>query len=187
MGNNRGSAVAIVLLILGVSSLVGVALLSRSKLDVRVASSVSTYDRIFGAADGGSTIGLMDLKTYDRTFEYNKGDTIGESGDIKPVVVQGKGVDENGNTLTSTQLKDQALLPSGRAPKGYDAPRYTSQVQFTGFTTDPGSFGGWEVGEFYPEYWRGEGKGKKSPGFLPTGTSTESKVHSAVTKMKRKM
>jgi hypothetical protein len=182
MANNRGSAVAIVLLILGVSSLVGVALLSRTKLDVQVSSSVSTYDRIFGAADGGSTVALMDLKTYDRTFEYNKGDT---ETNVPPVIVQGKGVDEDGNTVTSTQLKDQALLPSGRAPKGYDAPRYTSQVQFTGFTTDPGSFGGWEVGEFYPEYWRGEGKGKKSPGFL--GTSTESKVHSAVTKMKRKM
>ena len=167
MRNNRGSAVAIILLLLGVSSLVGVALLSRSKLDTRISSAVTTYDQIFGAADGGSAIGVVDLKTYDRTFEYSKDQT---EADIGPVVVTGK----NG------PLSDKALTKGGAPTK------LTAQVQFSGFTTDPGSFAGWEVGEFYPEYWRGEGLGKGTPHFLQTNTTT-SEVQSAVSKMKRKM
>ncbi len=162
MGNHHGSAVAIVLLILGVSSLVGVALLSRSRLDVRVSSAVTTYDRIFGAADGASAIALVDLQTSDRTFNY--------SGDASAVTFVVK--DKSGHDLSNIAVTT-----------GDEPTKYTARVEFAGFTTDPGSFAGWEIGEFYPEFWRGEGEGKKDSIF----GGTKSIVDAAVSKMKRKM
>ena len=66
MTNEKGTAIAIVLMVLAVVSLIGVALLTQSQLDVQLSSSLSSYDRLFGLADGAATIGFENIrKTED--------------------------------------------------------------------------------------------------------------------------
>jgi hypothetical protein len=66
MRNEKGSALAIVMLVLGVASLIGVALITQTNLDLQLTSSVQIYNRIFSAADGAVAVAFNDLRTQDR-------------------------------------------------------------------------------------------------------------------------
>ena len=59
--NNRGSAIAIVLLVLALVTLLGVGLIMQYRLDLQLTSSLKSYDMMFGLADGGSSVGFNDL------------------------------------------------------------------------------------------------------------------------------
>jgi hypothetical protein len=74
MKNEKGSAVAIVMLVLGVSSLVAVALLTQARLDVQLSSSAKSYDKMFSLADGGAFIAFSDLKTINRDPHVTEAD-----------------------------------------------------------------------------------------------------------------
>ncbi len=56
MKSQKGSAVALVLLVLGVISLIGVAALLQSRLDLRFATALQSYDKMFNLADGASKL-----------------------------------------------------------------------------------------------------------------------------------
>jgi hypothetical protein len=58
MKSQKGSAVALVLLILGVISLIGVAALLQSRLDLRFATALQSYDKMFNLADGAAKLSL---------------------------------------------------------------------------------------------------------------------------------
>lgn len=61
MNNDRGSAVVIVLMILGVTSLMGAALITQSKMDMQFSSSVRSYENTFAKADGAAALALSYL------------------------------------------------------------------------------------------------------------------------------
>nr|MCA1959156.1 hypothetical protein [Desulfomonile sp.] len=70
MKNQRGSAVAIVMLVLAVVSLIGVALLTQSRLDMQLTTSLRVYDDMTSRADARATEGLVKLRgsyRYDVT------------------------------------------------------------------------------------------------------------------------
>ena len=69
MNNEKGTAVAIVLMVLAVISLIGVGLLTQSQLDVQLSSSLSSYDRLFGLADGGATLGFETVRKREDITE----------------------------------------------------------------------------------------------------------------------
>jgi len=62
MENNKGSIIVIVLMVLGIVSLLGVTLISQSKLDLQFSSSVGNYDRMFGLADGAAAYALRSIQ-----------------------------------------------------------------------------------------------------------------------------
>ncbi len=66
MADNRGSAIALVLMILAVVSLIGVGLITLSRMDVKFTSALNSYDKMFNLADGASTRAFYDLKIKDR-------------------------------------------------------------------------------------------------------------------------
>jgi len=64
--NNRGSAIAIVLLVLALVTLLGVGLILQSRMDLQLTASLKSFDKMFGLADGGSSVGFNDLYTRNR-------------------------------------------------------------------------------------------------------------------------
>ena len=66
MGNNNGSAMFLVVMILGVVSLIGVGLMSMSRLDIKFSAAIRNYDKMFNLADGANALAVKDLKTKDR-------------------------------------------------------------------------------------------------------------------------
>ncbi|MEJ2718368.1 MAG: pilus assembly PilX N-terminal domain-containing protein [Deltaproteobacteria bacterium] len=150
MIDNRGSAVALVLLILAVVSLAGVALMTQSRLDIRLTSSIKNYDKMFSLADGGSTISFQDLLSHNRELQY-----------------------PNNNTL--------ALYTSQPVTGVPEAGKYSSKLILNGYSTSPQDSAGWDVSQYYPEFWIGRGKGKRN-----IFGGAESTVDSSVKKMNKR-
>jgi len=161
MIDNRGSAVAIVMMILGVVSLIGVALLTQSNLDVQFTSSLKSYDRMFGLADGASAIAYQDLRTFNR-----EGATQYSGQEMTKIVPAADG----------TPLENYKVYPSAVSSE-----ELTAKVVLSGFSTDARDSAGYQAGPegYGAKYWRGEGFGKR------TGTfgGVTSKVHTAVRKI----
>ncbi len=59
-----------VLLVLGVVSLLGIGLLTQSRLDVRMSSAMRSYAKMFSLADGGATIAFQDLDKFNRDVSF---------------------------------------------------------------------------------------------------------------------
>ncbi len=87
MTNEKGTAIAIVLMVLAVVSLIGVALLTQSQLDVQLTSSMSSYDRLFGLADGGATVGFETIRQREDITE-----TTGETGPPRQIYPRSKDI-----------------------------------------------------------------------------------------------
>lgn len=128
---------AIVLMVLGVVSLIGVALLTQSRLDIQFTSSLKSYDKMFNLADGASAISFQDLWRKNRDVGYLPTDsTLGRV----------------------TLFSDQTIVGVPEAGK------YTAAVELSGASTDPRLSVGWESG-YFPEFWRGEGTGMRDQAF----------------------
>ena len=165
MANDKGSAVAIVMLVLGVASLIGVALLHQTRLDIQVTSAVTSYNKLFSLADGGSAIAFKDLRDYNREFTYTEGEE--KYRFVYPAA-----------TSWNEDVAYQKLVEGG-----YSKPiSYSAIIRLRGFTTDPTETPGWDISEYYPEFWVGEGVSGQDTLF----GGTSSTVHSAVTKFKKK-
>lgn len=150
MIDNRGSAVAIVLMILAVVSLAGVALLTQSRLDIRLTSSIKNYDKMFNLADGGSTISFHDLLTHNRELQYPSNNKL-------------------------------ALFTSQSVSGVPEAGKYSASVVLTGYSTNPQDSRGWDVSQYYPEFWIGRGQGTRS-----AFGGAESIVDASVKKMSKR-
>jgi hypothetical protein len=198
MNNNRGSAVAIVLMVLAVISLLGVGLLTQSRLDVRLTSAIKSYDKMFSLADGASAIAFNDITYRDREWEYS-----GAATAVSNLIVE---VDQPNQTKVSTQtgssynpvtdplygyyyLRPDPASSVLTLQKPY-LDRYKTVVKFEGYSTDPEHSAGWEISEYYPEYMLGRGAAARSRmssfGGENIDEAPKSTVDSAVSKMKRK-
>ena len=138
MVNNRGSAVALVLMILAVVSLIGVGLISLSRVDVKLTAALKGYDKVFGLADGACT----------RAFYYMS--SMGNQEE--KLTFLGTGV-----AGTQNRLPD---IYTGTEPQ---AGTYSASLVLEGYTTKPQP--GWST-EYYPEYWIGEGTATRLTGAL---------------------
>lgn len=63
MNNQKGSAIAIVMIVLGVMSLMGVAALLRSRLDLQLSSAMHSHQRLVNHADAGAAMGVRYLSS----------------------------------------------------------------------------------------------------------------------------
>ncbi len=178
MNSQKGSAVAIVLMFLAVVSLLGVGLLTQSRLDHKLTASIKSYYKMFSLADGGSAIAFKDLKLFSRELPYPLSSPLNDEGHTSRYYVKNSAGTDIKNMRVDTSRSDSEL--------------YLACVMLNGYSTEPADSEGWEVGTFYPEYWVGEGKGKRRFLFGGTGafTGTDSDslssiVHAHVRKMKQ--
>ncbi|MFC1835326.1 hypothetical protein ACFL2Q_11420 [Thermodesulfobacteriota bacterium] len=186
MRNNRGSAVIIALLVLGILSLLGVALLTQAKLGAQLTSSIKSYDKMLNLADGGATIAFDYLRSNETDVEYtgqyvavavkdSSGKDINASNpnQKKSLVAI---IEQNANpesTLESMRPivgdRNVGTLESGLGMKGYQA-------------TAPA---GYELGEWYEEFWVAEGVAERTNVYGVTGDKPKSTVHIQLSKIRR--
>ncbi len=174
MNNNRGSAVAIVLMILGVISLVGVALLTQSRIDTKFTAAVTAYDKTSGLADGATARALNWL-------ENNSTEWLGTIDNKRIVLCINPHIYPNGKCRPCPNAV-QASLPDGvrqtladnEEPCYYeeaiispspDSPRYGEWAAvlkyIPSFETDGRLMPGYEPGKYYLQYFVAEGMGRR--------------------------
>lgn len=72
MRNQKGSAVALVLLLLGLLSILAAGLLVQSQYDTKITRAQRNYDRYLNLADGAATMALTRV-SYEAAPEYSGG------------------------------------------------------------------------------------------------------------------
>jgi hypothetical protein len=155
MRNERGNAIALVLLILAVVSLVGAGALMMSRYDLKFSAALRSYDKGFNLADGASAISYRDIGAHDRE----------QSQSLK--------ADYQTNPSPSVTIHCQCIrssecsavpvtCPGGRCVKS-EFGDFTAQVQIVDYRTglkDDGD--GWEAGSYYNENWNGMGVSQRA-------------------------
>jgi hypothetical protein len=133
INNDKGSAVAIVLMFLGVLSLVGAGLMLQSKLDVMFTRATESSTSMIGLADGAANKAVM---TMPATPPASIGTEPVVSGTGDETEVQRAGHYQFGQIFVA------------KAPAG----------ALDGFEISGSGYGG---GGYYPAYWLAEGFGWK--------------------------
>jgi len=142
--NNRGNAVAIVLLVLGLVSLIGVGMLTQSRMDVKYATSYKSHATAFNLADGAASMALTRVSfTMAPQYDGHAAPTLLNAKYTDPQYVRG------GGTPTGTTLNDRGT--------------YWPLMVFQGPVTDPTKMAGWELGKEGRslECWTAQGSGKR--------------------------
>jgi PilX N-terminal len=151
MGNSRGFALVIVLLLLALVSLLGVAMLSMSRMDLKFTAALKSYDRTLNLADGASGMSFMDLRKQDRESQTN---FIGQG---------------------SVRIDD---IYKGTEHKVGD---YHASLILQGYDTSAKKQPGWEAGPgsggegYHRQFWIGEGKGVRTTANLIVEVPTSKK------------
>jgi|GEM_PF-2689421 hypothetical protein len=143
--NDRGNAVAIVLLVLAVTSLIGVGMLTQSRIDVKFATSHKSHATAFNLADGAASLALVAVP-YTTTPMYE-----GHAVPIPPM--------NKSNYKTHTSLGDRGS--------------YLPVVIFQGPITDPRLLTGEELETRLLESWTAKGVGKRRDTSDKAASNTE--------------
>ncbi len=143
--NDMGNAVAIVLLVLGVVSLLGAALLTQSRIDVKFVTAFKSHNTAFNLADGAAAIALTKL-SFTTAPQY--------SG--QPV----------STLLGTTKYTGPTFVTQGGTPAGAnlsDRGTYWPVMIFRGAITDPTKMAGWQLGREgrQVECWVAQGLGTR--------------------------
>jgi hypothetical protein len=157
--NDEGSAVAIVLMVLGVVSLLGVGLLTQSRIDVKFVTSFKSHNTAFNLADGAASIALTRLAF-----------TIAPMYDGHPAP-----------TLLDTKYTAPQPVTTGGSPTGAalsDRGTYWPIMVFRGPITDPTKMAGWELGKEGRalECWVAQGSGKRLAGAGTPATAAQAGI-----------
>jgi len=142
--NDRGNAVAIVLLVLAVTSLIGVGMLTQSRMDLKFVTSYKSHTTAVNLADGAASIALTRVSfTMAPMYEGRSTPTLLNAKYTDPQFVR------QGGTPSGTQLKDRGT--------------YWPLMVFQGPITDPTKMAGWELGKEGRalECWTAQGSGKR--------------------------
>jgi hypothetical protein len=208
--SNNGSAVAIVLMILAVVSLIGVGLLMQSKMDVRLTSAIRSHDRLFSLADGAASIGYKDVSTFTHDIP------VPPSG-VNPLedpetykqyyywIRTKDGVKLEKTDGSDTNLLENVVveLPSARQPagvpteaqEGFQATEdFSVATVMLGYNSDPTDLAGYEIagGQFAHSYLMVEGTARRRDNFVswamrdPSDSEVEHKIHAACLKLIQK-
>jgi hypothetical protein len=156
MKNEKGSAIALVLLVLGVVSLVGAGLLLQTRFDTKFTQAQKNYDRSFGMADSAASYAFPEILAKD-TVTYKGGPTVAWQKKMYLPVQPGA---YSATEVTGTAYLGQAI----------------SRAIIQGYDTDPSQVAGWELGTaegYHVQFWTAEGLGVRTVG---TGTRTSGVV-----------
>jgi hypothetical protein len=143
--NDRGNAVAIVLLVLALVSLIGVGMLTQSRIDVKFATSHKSHATAFNLADGAASLALVAVP-YTTTPMYE-----GHAVPIPPMNYP--------SYKSSTSLGDRGA--------------YLPLTIFQGPITDPRLLTGEELETRLLESWTAKGVGKRRDTAGKAASNTE--------------
>lgn len=156
VNNDRGNAVAIVLMVLAIVSLLGVGLLTQSRIDMKFVSSFKSHNTVFNLADGAAGMALTRLSfTVAPMYDGNPASTL----------------------LNAAYTNPQPVTTSG-APAGptlSDRGNYWPVMIFRGPITDPSKLAGREIGRdgFSLECWTAQGSGlRRDTSIANSGVAT---------------
>ena len=129
--NHNGSAVALVLVVLGVVSLIGAAALIQSRHHLWSATAHQTHDKMFYLADGASSIATKELSRQDEDPDVQ----VSSDGKLQPYI---EVIDD-----AETQYVGD----------------YLAQVVFYNYETSMEAAKGWEE-DYYVQHWDCQGYAK---------------------------
>jgi hypothetical protein len=147
MRNEKGSAIALVLLVLGVVSLVGAGFLVQTRFDTKFAQAQKSYDRSFGLADSAASYAFPEIMARD-SVAFKGGPTVIWSQTVY-VPVQ----PDPASTTPFASNRDMGRAVARALIEGYD--------------TDPTQMAGWELGTaegYHVQFWIAEGLGLRGKG-----------------------
>jgi hypothetical protein len=135
MRNERGSAVVLVLLVLGVITLLAAGLMVQTRYDSKFNRAQGSHDKMVNLADGAARVALFGV-TYETPGAYS-----GEAAMVKI---------EPGPASTDP-WKTQVTIGA-----------WQSKAWYLGATTNPQDMAGWEIGTgYYAQYWVAQGTGNR--------------------------
>lgn len=146
MNRERGSVLVMVMALLVILSLLGAGLLVRSTQDAKLTRAAGVGEQSFRLADAGAEIASTNLykSDPDRGGEHYKGGLI----------------------LKKVLSEDLGLLSAIREVTGSGS--FSSTNLMKGIET-PSRKPGYELGNYYDQYWISEGKGNSGRQKDPTG------------------
>jgi len=147
MNNQKGSAVIMVLLFLGVMSMIGAGLLLQTQMDTQFTSAIHWSDSRTGLGDMGASTQFRSLPKNPDTTAYSGNPTVGSKCTNCPQKVERSGTYDYRSVLIGD-------APNSECPG------------FGGITTITG---GKYTGQA-PFYWVAEGSGKAMRGGNPEST-----------------
>jgi hypothetical protein len=163
MKNEKGFAIAMVLLVLAVVSLVGAGLLLQSRFDTKFTHAQKNYDRSFGMADSAASYAFPEILAKD---------TVGFKGG--PTVIWGKKI-----YMPVTPGPPAVVDLTAPAPSGAYLGTAVARAIIQGYDTDPSQVAGYELGTaegYHAQFWIAEGLGIRTVG---TGTRESGIVSNA--------
>jgi len=183
--NERGNAVAIVLLVLAVVSLIGVGLLTQSRIDLKFATSYKSHTTAVNLADGAASMALTRV-SFTAAPMYE--------GHATPKLLDGK-------SPSTSKYASPVFVRQGGTPTGttlMDRGKYWPLMVFQGPITDPTKMTGREIGREGQslECWVAQGSGTRRDTtdkaasntdvrkgrHMPTETAVQIAVHKWVNK-----
>jgi hypothetical protein len=133
MKSERGAAIVLVLLILGILTLLGAGLMVQTRYDVKFNRAQGSYDKMLNLADGAAKVSLFGI-SYQVPGAYS-----------------GEGVQVPIDPETAGDWKTQGTVGT-----------WQSQAWYMGATLHPQDMAGWEIGTgYYGQLWVGQGAGTK--------------------------
>jgi hypothetical protein len=154
--SEAGNAVAVVLLVLGVVSLLGIGLLTRSTMDTRFSAAYKSHERMFSLADGAANIAFAWLALYGAAPETFVPNLPNQQPLVYPSVLAGE---EWKKQYSNPFYVRKADNPAGSRPDGSAAAvcaaeeekgMYWPVISFLGIGLPPAGF---EYNKFETQYW----------------------------------
>ncbi|MBI5251597.1 MAG: hypothetical protein HY912_19065 [Desulfomonile tiedjei] len=158
MKNQRGSAIALVLLVLGVVSLVGAGLLVQTRFDEKFTQAQKNYDRTFGLADSAASYAFPEILARE-AVTFRGGPTVIWTQEMYIPSVPGP---------TSATLAYPTDPYLGKA---------IARAIIQDYDTDPAEVAGDELGVdgYHAQFWIAEGMAMRAK---KVGTRTSGEVSS---------
>jgi hypothetical protein len=150
--NDKGNAVAIVLLVLAVVSILGVGLLTQSTMDLKFATSYKSNATAFNLADGAASLALVAVPN-----------TFAPQYASHPVPIP---------PLRNANYRNPTALPALE-----ERGTYWPVLLYQGAITDPNLLPGYDLDEFYVDCWTAKGTGTRR-GRPNTGPDTSGQAAS---------
>lgn len=150
--NERGNAVALVLMVLAVITLLGLGLMTQTKIDNKFVGAYKSYDSMFNLADGASQLAYKWWNDNKQGPQFQVKDYRGGGFSISPYAGP-RWAKADGTSV-------DAVYP---APSGtlWSAGSFWPVVVFLGTGENPADTAGWEAGTFVTQYWICQGIGRR--------------------------
>ncbi|MGB6065138.1 MAG: hypothetical protein WBG50_10030 [Desulfomonilaceae bacterium] len=176
MNNDKGYAVVIVLLFLGVISLLGVGLMEMSRLDLQFTGAIKNYNKLFNLADGACGMAFNDMKTGTIADPGYTGAAGLSSGPVqRPFGTNPSDADSTSPLPNPSQYPfpgKEGVYGQSPTATGASIGKYYALETIQGYDDSAKDQPGWGQGQgdggagYHMEYWTGTGYASRNQGTM---------------------